>query len=343
MEAALKAAGVDEATRQAVLNNLAGIQVNVGVQTSPEVSVQVDASKVSTSISQETKTTLAGVQENLKKVESGLAGVSMTETEKQMQSLENGADTVTAGTANLAKSAAALGDAVEPLTTFSTMAQTMLGAVNQLKEASDTLTANDTTLNTGAAALAEGTKSLNSGLTTLASGASALSDGVTQLAQGSASLTQGTETLKKGSDTLIANNSTLKDGTAKLVAGSSALIVGGKALQSGGNTLSAGIQKLADGAAQLKSGTSQLADGGKKLKEGTTKLADGSTELADGMEEFDEEGIQKISDLAGDNLTALMDRLDAVTEADKDYTAFDGWKKDADGSVKFIIETAAIK
>lgn len=61
------------------------------------------------------------------------------------------------------------------------------------------------------------------------------------------------------------------------------------------------------------------------------------------MEEFDEEGIQKIADLAGDDLTALMDRLDAVTEADKDYTAFDGWEKDTNGSVKFIIETAAIK
>lgn len=107
-------------------------------------------------------------------------------------------------------------------------------------------------------------------------------------------------------------------------------------MQSGGNTLSAGIQKLADGAAQLKSGTKKLAEGGVQLKEGTTKLADG-------MEEFDEEGIQKIADLAGDDLTALMDRLDAVTEADKDYTVFDGWEKDTDGSVKFIIETAAIK
>ena len=114
-------------------------------------------------------------------------------------------------------------------------------------------------------------------------------------------------------------------------------------MQSGGNTLSAGIQKLAEGAAQLKSGTEKLADGGVQLKDGTTKLADGSTELADGMEEFDEEGIQKIADLAGDDLTALMDRLDAVTEADKDYTVFDGWEKDTDGSVKFIIETAAIK
>ena len=113
-------------------------------------------------------------------------------------------------------------------------------------------------------------------------------------------------------------------------------------MQSGGNTLSAGIQKLADGAAQLKSGTKNWQRR-RQLKEGTTKLADGSTELADGMEEFDEEGIQKIADLAGDNLTALMDRLDAVTEADKDYTVFDGWEKDTDGSVKFIIETAAIK
>ena len=47
--------------------------------------------------------------------------------------------------------------------------------------------------------------------------------------------------------------------------------------------------------------------------------------------------------MGGDDLTALMDRLDAVTEADKDYTVFDGWEKDTDGSVKFIIETAAIK
>ena len=67
------------------------------------------------------------------------------------------------------------------------------------------------------------------------------------------------------------------------------------------------------------------------------------TETSTRSEEFDEEGIQKIADLTGDDLTALMDRLDAVTEADKDYTVFDGWEKDTNGSVKFIIETAAIK
>ena len=76
------------------------------------------------------------------------------------------------------------------------MAQTMLGAVNQLKEASDTLTANDTTLNTGAAALTVQPnleqRTDNPGIRRIR-----LSDGVTQLAQGSASLTQGTETLKK--------------------------------------------------------------------------------------------------------------------------------------------------
>ena len=61
------------------------------------------------------------------------------------------------------------------------------------------------------------------------------------------------------------------------------------------------------------------------------------------MKEFDEEGISKLSELVEEDLQNVLDRLDAVVDADKSYTAFDGWDKDADGSVKFIIETAAIE
>ena len=93
----------------------------------------------------------------------------------------------------------------------------------------------------------------------------------------------------------------------------------------------------------MKDGTSKLAAGGKELKDGTSKLLDGSTELSDGMKEFDEEGIQKLADVVEGNLQNILDRLDAVVDADKSYTAFDGWDKDMDGSVKFIIETAAIE
>lgn len=39
----------------------------------------------------------------------------------------------------------------------------------------------------------------------------------------------------------------------------------------------------------------------------------------------------------------VLDRLRAVADADKAYTAFDGLDEDMDGSVKFIIETAGIE
>ena len=60
------------------------------------------------------------------------------------------------------------------------------------------------------------------------------------------------------------------------------------------------------------------------------------------MREFDEEGIQELSDVVNNDLQNLLDRLQAVTDADKSYTSFDG-SKNSSGSVKFIIETAGIE
>ena len=93
----------------------------------------------------------------------------------------------------------------------------------------------------------------------------------------------------------------------------------------------------------MKEGTGKLAAGGKTLKEGTTKLSDGGQELAEGMEKFDKEGIQELADVVNGDVQDVLDRLDAVVDADKSYTAFDGWDKDQDGSVKFLIETAGIE
>ena len=61
------------------------------------------------------------------------------------------------------------------------------------------------------------------------------------------------------------------------------------------------------------------------------------------MKEFDEEGIQELATLINVDLQDVLDRLKAVTDADKAYTAFDGANPDGSGSVKFIIETAAIE
>ena len=61
------------------------------------------------------------------------------------------------------------------------------------------------------------------------------------------------------------------------------------------------------------------------------------------MEKFDEEGIQKITKLLGDDLQVILDRLHAVTDADGAYKAFDGQNEKGSGKVKFIIETAGIE
>ena len=63
---------------------------------------------------------------------------------------------------------------------------------------------------------------------------------------------------------------------------------------------------------------------------------------ADGTKEFDEEGIQKLSDLVDDDLQDILDRLDAICSDDNAYHSFSGKEDDMSGNVKFVIETAAI-
>lgn len=186
------------------------------------------------------------------------------------------------------------------------------------------------------AALDEGTKNFSAN-------SAAINEGAKQVSGGIASVSGAVSALKAGADTLTGNNTTLIQGSASLVQGAAALEAGSGQLVAGGNTLSGGITQLADGAASLKDGTSKLAAGGTELKSGTTKLLDGSNELADGMKEFDEEGIRKLADMVNVDLQKVLDRLQAVTDADKEYTAFDGWEKDAKGNVKFFIETAAVE
>ena len=86
-----------------------------------------------------------------------------------------------------------------------------------------------------------------------------------------------------------------------------------------------------------------LKEGVLTLDEGMGTLDDGALELLDGMFEFDEEGISKLTDLFGDDVTDVVDRLKAVSDAGKEYNTFTKLPKDMDGSVKFIIKTEAVK
>lgn len=153
-----------------------------------------------------------------------------------------------------------------------------------------------------------------------------------ELLQGySASVSGLADQLGGMGDTLDA----LKEGVGTLTDGSRQLTAGITAFHQG-------LQQLYDGASALSSGASELSGAGSALNSGLGAIAEGSDALADGMGVFDEEGVQALGELAGDDLAALTRRIRALKEADGRYTNFGGIADGMTGSVRFIIETAEI-
>ena len=61
------------------------------------------------------------------------------------------------------------------------------------------------------------------------------------------------------------------------------------------------------------------------------------------MQEFNEEGIEKMTSALKDEFGELMDRIEALKSNTCAYDTFSGKTDAMDGNVKFIIETEAIK
>ena len=184
-------------------------------------------------------------------------------------------------------------------------------------------------LNSGAKALTANNKKLTSGMKDLTSGLSSLSDGLDTMTKGAATLTGNNNSLTTGADSV-------DKGTGKLVEGSKKLVTGVKAYAQGVNAAAIGVQSLSTGMNKLDSAGGQLTSG-------IDKLATGSDTLTEGLKTFNNDGISKLSDLAGDDLDSVINHFKAVKKADKRYQSFGGIKKGAEGSVKFVIETDAIE
>ena len=335
VSAALAAAGVSAEQQSAVMSALGGI--SVGIQTSANISVPQTASDADT-IAQ-----LNGIKRGMETGKAAFSTDTLTGIHNQLGVMAGQCETAAQGAASLQTGVTEFAAAAEPMKDLSGMMQELAKATGQLKQGSTALYSKNEELNNGAASLSAGAGELNNGMTTLSGGTQQVSAGISKLAEGSKQLAVGTAQLKTGSETLLSNSTALNQGASQLNVGAGQLLQGGEALASGAQTLGNGITQLANGAVSLKDGTAALASGGKQLKEGTTKLNEGSTELAEGMEKFDEEGIQKITKLLGDDLQVILDRLHAVTDADSAYKAFDGQNENGSGKVKFIIETAGIE
>ena len=210
----------------------------------------------------------------------------------------------------------------------------------------------------GAKAISAGLKSgkkddpgLYEGIDGIKAGAKALQNGVDTIASEDnlGALIDGLETLQGSSGTLLdgigqlaAGAGRLFGGTSDLVKGANRLDAGAQQLDSGAGQLADGARQLDDGARQLKGGTSKLLDGTGELTDGVDQLLDGAKELMDGMAEFDEDGIQKLSDLFQDDAQDLLDRLRALQEYSREYTSYSGASDAMPSQVRFIIRTESI-
>ena len=212
-------------------------------------------------------------------------------------------------------------------------------------------------LKDGTAQLKDGTQQLTAGVGKLDSGASQLKDGLDTLAKGAGDLDSGAGTLKTGAGQLDegigkvqSGAATLSTGTSDLKSGADKVNEGAGSLKTGADKLDSGTADLYDGAVQLDDGASDLYDGTVQLLDGTGSLDDGAQELLDGLNKYNKEGIQKLTELFGDNVQDVLDRLQAVTEAGDDYNSFSGAlpvqsgdDKNGGNAVKFIYRTDSIK
>lgn len=136
---------------------------------------------------------------------------------------------------------------------------------------------------------------------------------------------------------------TLQEGMETIQKAAGQLAKGSSQLNNGISAFSDGIGQLYVGGQSLSEGTDQLSSAGSALDSGYQALIDGMEALHEGFTEFDKEAIQKLTDLAGDDLTDLTTKIRGLKKVDAEYQNFGGIYEGKSGSVRFIIETEEIK
>lgn len=104
--------------------------------------------------------------------------------------------------------------------------------------------------------------------------------------------------------------------------------------------LSDGITQLSASLSALQTGADQLTSYNTQLLEGIGALTEGTGSLREGMVTLDKEGIQKLKDLAGDDLQNVLNRVKALKEAEAQYKREHAGADGEAGS--YVIETASI-
>ncbi|MDE6615410.1 MAG: hypothetical protein K2K35_02505, partial [Lachnospiraceae bacterium] len=151
--------------------------------------------------------------------------------------------------------------------------------------------------------------------------------------------------LYSAGQTLVSNNQKLADGANTRINNTGTIKKNSKKLVSNSSTLRDGIKTLADGTGKLVEGVTKLVSKTGDVSDALGQLADGADTLADGMAEFRRDGVNKLTGTVDDILSSgsnLHSRLEKIINASSKYKSFSGIPEGMDGSVKFIMSTAAV-
>ncbi len=133
--------------------------------------------------------------------------------------------------------------------------------------------------------------------------------------------------------------STLKE----LKSGVSALYTGSDQLYTGIKAYTGGVNKVYKGSKQIAKGTKMFGSSGNKLGSGYDTMLVGMLALKNGFKTFNDDGIDAITSIAGEDMANTLIKLRALREADIDYKSFTKCDPKQKSSVKFVIETEEIK
>lgn len=130
-----------------------------------------------------------------------------------------------------------------------------------------------------------------------------------------------------------------------LISGISALPSSVHALHVGSTNLLTGANSLASGMSTLNSSSGSISSAISQFKNATGELVSATGELKDGVNEFSEEGINKLCSYVDDAMTDINDVIDLVKASEKlseTYSNYAGAPDGAKTSVKFVLKTSSI-
>lgn len=192
----------------------------------------------------------------------------------------------------------------------------------------------------GVKELQSGTEALETAMGTLSQQGTTLNQGVQALNQGIASYAgayQGTmHVMEQYREELPPE---LVAAMEQMGTGVDAITESSRQVADGVSVYTGGVTQAYEGISAMSSGVKQLAVSQTQLREGMNGLVTGTNTLLSGLRQFDREGIEKLAKLFGKDIQTMLDKAEALKEADEGYINYSGIEEGKTGSVVFMIET----